>query len=291
MQRLGVPRIAWSDLYYYVLVQPWSVFYGILISCYLVANCGFALLYTLQPGSIDEAEPGSWPDAFFFSIETMATVGYGVMHPVTLYAHILVTVEIVFGVLAVPLATGLTILKFARPTARVLFSRDAVIAPFDGAPTLMFRIANIRANTIIEARIKVTLLRRDTTPEGHQLRRLIDLDLVRDTNPMFALTWTVMHRIGADSPLHGLSAEDCRMREVEILAVMTGLDATSSSMVHTRYAYQASHVRFDRMHEDIVSSLPDGGVRIDYRRFHETRAAGAAVLRPAQQPERVASLP
>lgn len=269
MERLGVPREAWRDAYFYVLVQPWGVFFAILIGLYLCANCIFAALYLLQPASIDGAR--TWPDAFFFSLETMATVGYGVMHPATFYAHMLVSAEILFGVLAVPVATGLTILKFARPTARVLFSRNAVVAPFDGVPTLMFRAANIRSNTIVEARVKVTMLRVETTAEGHTLRRLVDLPLVRDTNPSFALSWVILHPISEESPLFGMTGEACLERDVQIVAVMTGLDATSSTTVHARYAYDASDLRFGQVFADIITTLPDGSLRIDYRRFHDLR--------------------
>jgi len=273
-RRVGVSRVPWRDAYFYLLVQPWSVFFAILIGFYLLANCVFASLYLLQPGGVDGAH--GWPDVFFFSLETMATVGYGVMHPVTLYAHLLVSAEILFGVLAVPVATGLTILKFSRPTARVLFSRHAVVTPFDGVPTLMFRAANIRSNTIIEARMKVTMLRLATTAEGHTLWRLTDLDLLRDTNPTFALSWTVMHAIDAKSPFFGMSSEDCFDQDVEIIVVMTGLDATSSSTVHARHVYDAADIRFGHAFADVVTELPDGSVRIDYRRFHDLRPMGPA---------------
>lgn len=270
VERVGVPRIAPQDLYYYILVQPWSVFFLILILLYLSANCVFASLYMLQTGAIAEARPGSWADSFFFSIETMATVGYGVMHPETLYGHLLVVVEIVFGVLAVPVATGLTILKFARPTARVVFSRNAVVTLYDGVPTLIFRLANIRENQILEARIKVTILRYEKSQEGHSIRRLVDLPLMRDTSPMFSLSWSVMHKIDENSPLYGLHPSQWINEDLMILALMTGIDATASAMVHARYSYAAEDVLLGRMFVDVVSILPDGGARIDFRRFHDT---------------------
>jgi inward rectifier potassium channel len=270
VERVGVPWLGPQDLYYYILIQPWSVFFLILIALYLAANCVFATLYFLQPGAVAEAASGSWGDHFFFSIETMATVGYGVMHPVTLYAHVLVVVEIIFGVLAVPVATGLTILKFARPSARVVFSRNAVVTPYDGVPTLIFRVANIRSNQILEARIKVTILRYETSTEGHRIRRLVDLPLMRDTSPMFSLSWSVMHRIDETSPLYGLRPVDWINEDLMILALMTGLDATASAMVHARYSYAAEDILVGRMFVDVVSVLPDRTARIDFRRFHDT---------------------
>jgi len=270
IERVGVPRYAIRDLYHTILVQPWSLFFLILIVLYISANCVFATLYTFQPGDIAEEHPGAWSEAFFFSVETMATVGYGVMHPVTLYGHILVIVEILFGVLTVPFATGMMIVKFARPTARVLFSRQAVVTPYDGAPTLIFRLANIRANQILEARMKVTILRSEQSSEGHSIRRLVELPLVRDTNPMFALSWSVMHRIDEASPLYGMKPADWEREELMILALMTGIDATSSAMVHARYSYGAEDIRMGHMFQDIITIRPDGVARIDYRRFHET---------------------
>ncbi len=270
IERVGVRPGAFQDMYHYVLVQPWSLFFLILLALYISANCIFATLYWLQPGAVAEASPGFWPDAFFFSIETMATVGYGVMHPVTIYAHILVVIEIMFGVLAVPVATGLTIVKFTRPTARVLFSQQAVVTPYDGVPTLIFRLGNVRANQILEARMKVTILRYETSQEGHRIRRLIDLPLVRDTTPMFSLSWSVMHRIEPGSPLFGQSVSEWVAEDLVVLALMTGLDGTSSAMVHARYAYAAKDILFGRMFEDIVSVQPNGQARIDFLRFHNT---------------------
>jgi len=270
IERIGVSRWAFQDLYHYVLIQPWSLFFLILLVFYLTANAVFATLYWLQPGAVAEATPGAWSDVFFFSIETMATVGYGVMHPVTLYAHILVVIEIMFGVLAVPVATGLTIVKFTRPTARVLFSRNAVITLYDGVPTLIFRLANVRANQILEARMKVTILRYEVSLEGHRIRRLVDLPLLRDTTPMFSLSWSVMHRIDATSPLYGLRPADWMREDLVVLALMTGLDGTSSAMVNARYAYGPADVLHGRMFEDIVSVQANGSARIDFSRFHET---------------------
>ncbi len=244
-------------MYHYILIQSWGVFFLILLAFYLSANSVFATLYWLQPGAVAEARPGAWGDVFFFSIETMATVGYGVMHPVTLYAHILVVVEIMFGILAVP-------------TARVLFSRNAVITLYDGVPTLIFRLANVRANQILEARMKVTILRYEVSLEGHRIRRLVDLPLLRDTTPMFSLSWSVMHRIDATSPLYGLQPADWVSEDLVVLALMTGLDGTSSAMVNARYAYGPADLLHGRMFEDIVSVQENGNARIDFSRFHET---------------------
>ena len=283
--RIGLPKDRWRDLYHSLLVLPWSGFFAILVGFYLAANTGFATLFLLQRGAIAGAETGTWLEAFFFSVETMATVGYGVLHPGTLYGHIVATTEIIFGVMVVPLATGLVIAKFTRPTARILFSRHAVITAFEGRPTLIFRAANLRSNQIIEGRAQVSLLRRQTTEEGHQLRRIIDLPLVRETSPIFALSWSVMHRIDAASPLAGADAETLHAADARIIVVMTGIDGTTSSTVHATHQYTAGDIRFDHAFVDVVSLAADGTPHIDFNRFHETRPAPpAAAVEPVQRP-------
>ncbi|MBV8455607.1 MAG: ATP-sensitive inward rectifier potassium channel 10, partial [Acetobacteraceae bacterium] len=177
MVRLGAPRVGWHDVYYGFLVLPWSAFIVSLAGLYLLLNLGYAVLLASRPGSIHGARPGSLIDAFFFSIETMSTVGFGEMYPATFYGHVIVTIDVVTGVLLVPLATGLMIAKFTLPVARVMFSRNAVVDRFDGVPMLMFRVAAIRENQIIEARMKLTLLRDEETVEGHRYRRMLDLPL------------------------------------------------------------------------------------------------------------------
>jgi inward rectifier potassium channel len=274
IRRLGVRGDNWRDVYYFVLVQPWIAFYAGLIAFYLLVNCLFATLFWLSPGCVAEPVPGRWLDDFFFSFETLATVGYGVLHPVTLYAHWVVVAEIMVGVLLVPLATGLTIAKFARPTARVTFSRNAVVTQYDGVRTLMFRLANLRSNQIFEAHVNLTLLRSERTQEGRLIRRLIDLKAVRHTQPMFVLSWSVMHRIDESSPLFGIDLAAAGTDDLDIVVVMTGLDATTSSTVHARHAYSSGDILIDHMFDDIVQSDARGRFTIDYRRLHAVTPVG-----------------
>lgn len=254
---------------------PWSAFLISLVGLYLLLNLGYAVLFALRPGSVSGARPGSLLDAFFFSVETMSTVGYGEMYPATLYGHVVVAIDVVTGVLLVPLATGLMIAKFTLPVARVLFSRNAVVSRFNGVPTLMFRVANIRENAIIEARMKLTLLRDDETSEGYHYRRMLDLPLARDDSPFFALSWTVMHPIVEASPFNGMGPDDCRSETAQLVAVLTGIDGTTSSVVYARHGYEPADILFDRVFEDVLEVKEDGTVNIDFRRFHATRPAPA----------------
>lgn len=271
MVRLGAPRVGWHDVYYGFLVLPWSAFFLSLAGLYLLLNLGYAVLLASRPGSIHGAQPGSLIDAFFFSVETMSTVGFGEMYPATLYGHVIVTMDVVTGVLLVPLATGLMIAKFTLPVARVMFSRNAVVNRFDGAPTLMFRVAAIRENQIIEARMKLTLLRDEETVEGHRYRRMLDLSLVRDASPFFALSWTVMHPIDDASPFHGMGPDECRSQAAQLVAVLTGIDSTTSSTVYARHGYTYADILFDHAFEDVMEVKEDGSVKIDLGRFHRTR--------------------
>jgi inward rectifier potassium channel len=242
---------------------------------YLGANMVFAGLYLLQKGAISTARPGSFADTFFFSIQTMATIGYGVMAPQTFYANLLVTIETLFGVLLLALVTGLAFARFSRPRARVLFSRHAVITPFNGVPTLMLRMANERRNEILQAEVSCALLRTEWTQEGDVIRRFYDLQLSRYRSPVFALTFSVMHPIDESSPLYGATPEILAEMEAELVVTFTGIDETASQSVHARTSYLDTEILFDRRFKDIFGITADGRRAIDFRHFHETEPIDA----------------
>ncbi len=261
----GAPRI---DIYHWLLTVPWSGFFALLAAAYAVFNVVFALLYLLQSGSIARAGAHSFADAFFFSVQTMATIGYGDMYPATLYANILVTIEVLMGMTGLALATGLIFARFSRPTARVMFSSVAVVARYDGAPTLMFRAANQRRNRILEASVNVMLVRNERTAEGQVMRRFYDLALARHHNPTFTLTWTIMHPIDASSPLHGTDAETLRVQQAEIIASISGLDESFAQTIHARKTYRPDDIRWGWRLADIIGRTADGRLAVDYARFH-----------------------
>lgn len=260
------------DLYYTLLTIPWSGFFGLLAVSYGIFNLGFALLFLVDSGSIANARPGSFADAFFFSVQTMATIGYGAMYPATLYANLLVTLEVLLGMTGLALATGLIFARFSRPVARIMFSRVAVIADHDGKPTLSFRAANQRNNRILEAQVTVSILREEVTAEGQRMRRFHDLALARSRTPMFALTWTVMHVIDEKSPLHRATPASLEAEQAEIVVALIGLDETFSQTVHARHSYLAEEIVWNRRFVDILDRLDDGTRVIDYRRFHDVEA-------------------
>ena len=267
--RAGAANGYLSDLYHFLLVSSWSRLLLLLGLVFVGSNCLFALAYLLAGDSIQGGRPGSFADAFFFSVQTMATIGYGHMVPRTLWANILVAIESLVSLLGLAVVTGLTFAKFSRPTARVLFSRVSVIAPWDGVPSLIFRMANQRGNQIAEARVHVVLARNETTAEGDVFRRLHDLQLIRNQTALFALTWTAIHPISDMSPLNHATRESLAESEAEIIVSLTGLDESFSETVHARHSYRAEDIVWGARFVDILSRLPDGRRQVDYTRFHD----------------------
>lgn len=238
------------------------------VGLYLSANALFALVYLAGGNCIENAHPGSFADAFFFSVQTMASIGYGAMYPRNFYANAVVTVEAVLGLLGVAIVTGLAFTRFSIPTAKVLFSHVAVIAPFDGVPTLMFRTANERHSLIVQAQIQVTLVRNEVNLEGRFMRREYDLRLIRSQTAIFALAWMVMHPIDEHSPLYGVTAEMLAESEAEIVVTLSGLDQTVSQTIHARHSFVANEILWNMWFVDIMSKTPDGKRAVDYTQFH-----------------------
>ncbi len=261
----------WRDPYHLLLTLPWHGFLALIIVGYFASNFLFALLYLAGGDCIANARPGSFSDAFFFSVQTMDTIGYGTLYPRTFYANIVVTVESLIGLLGVAMGTGLAFARFSRPTARVLFSRVAVIAPFDGVPTLMFRAANQRRNQIVEAQMRVRLVRDEVNLEGEFMRRFHDLKLVRSQNPVFSLSWTAMHPIDEHSPLYGVKAETLAETETMLVITLSGLDETVSQIIHARHSFVAKEILWNMGFVDIVSKTEEGHRFIDYSRFHDVK--------------------
>jgi inward rectifier potassium channel len=268
--RIGVEREWFGDLYHRTLMVSWPRFFAIGAFIYIATNIGFATLYLLQPGSIANAQPGSLLDAFFFSVQTLATIGYGVMAPATVYANLLMTVETAVGLLFVALTTGLVFARFSRPTARVLFSSVAVIGPYNGVQTLSIRLANQRQNQLFAAEVSMTLVRDEVSQEGEMTRRFYDMALVRDRSPVFALSFRVMHPIDRDSPLHGMTRESLIEQHAEIIVIAGGVDETLAQTVNARASYLPDEILWSRRFVDIIGWTEDGRRAIDYRRFHDT---------------------
>src|SRR5262249_35806370 len=268
--KVGLRARPLSDLYHFLMKTRWSVILALLVGAFLVLNLLFALAYlALGPGAIDNARPGRFDDVFFFSVQTLATIGYGKLDPLTSAANLVVTAEAVVGLLLVAMTTGIVFTRFARPRARVLFSRCSVITTYDGRPAFMFRMANERGNQIAEATLRATLLRSETLLEGTPMRRQYDLKMVRDHSIVFILTWTAIHIIDDDSPLRGVTEAALERDETELVVWVTGFDETVSAQIHARHSYLPGEIHFGARMKDVLSVLPDGRRQIDYSKFHE----------------------
>jgi len=265
---VGLEEGRWRDAYHRLLTMPWHRFFGLVLLGYLVVNGCFALGYFSLGDALENADPGSFLDCFFFSVQTLATIGYGRIAPRTLGANALVTLEALLGMIGLAVTTGLVFARFSRPTARVLFSKVAVVTTWEGTPSLMFRMANARGNQIVEARLKLTLIRSEITAEGQQVRRLHDLRLLRSEHAAFALTWSAIHPIDAASPLHGADAESLRASMSDLIVSLTGIDEGLSQTIHARHGYGPEDLRFGARFADILTS-DHGQSLVDYTRFHE----------------------
>jgi inward rectifier potassium channel len=273
---IGLPRDGWRDAYHILLTLPTPAFLGVLAVAFLGVNAAFALLYMSDPGGVTNARPGSFQDAFFFSVQTLGTLGYGVMAPKSLAANLIATLETFVGLANLAIATGLLFARISRPTARIMFSKRAVVTPFDGVPTLMFRAANQRRNLVIEADVTVTMIHDVTTREGLLLRRFDELAVLRARSPLFFLTWQVMHQIDENSPLYGETTRSLLDKRAEILVVMKGIDETFVSTIHARTSYTPDEIVWEAQLADIFTVDEHGMRAIDFRRFHDIRSQGAS---------------
>lgn len=259
------------DTYHYLLRASWAsavVFVGIL---FVLINLIFGAGYWAAGGIAGARE---FSDCFFFSVQTLGTIGYGAMHPTTVFANVLVTIEALVGLLMSAMITGLAFAKFARPTSRVLWSRICVLSDRDGVPTLMFRVANERMNHIVDANIRTSFLRAEVTREGDLVRKVYDLPLVRSSTPSFILSWTVMHAIVPGSPLYGMTEKELIGSHAEILLTLTGLDENLMHTIHSRVSYGPHQIVWGARFDDIIGKKTEDGRRIvDYSKFHESRSA------------------
>ena len=264
----GMPVPVWQDIYHSALTIKWPAFFVSLAMMFLLLNATFASLYMLGTAPIANQYPAGFGGAFFFSVETLATVGYGDMHPQTVYAHWIATLEIFVGMSGIALATGLIFARFSRPRARIMFSRYAVVRPIDGHMTLMARAANGRQNMIAEARGRMRMMRVETSPEGYRLRKLYDLTLVREQHPAFLFSWTLMHIIDETSPLFGETAESMKAREASLLISIEGADEQTAQTMQARHTWEAEAIRWQHKYVDLLRE-EDGVSHIDYIHFDE----------------------
>lgn len=270
----GLPPSFWTDLHHHAMVAGWPAFFASLACAFVIINLFFAALYALGDAPIANARPGNFLDLFFFSVETIATVGYGDMHPRTIYGHLIATLGTFTGITSLAVVAGLVFARFSRPRARIVFARNPIVVTHDGVKMLMLRFANARHNVVTDATAKLWILRSEPTAKGTVFRRIRRLDLLRDESPMFALTWTIMHRIDETSPLQGWSEDDFASNDATLIITISGLDETSNQFVHARKEYSTREVLLDHDYADIITIDDAGVTRLDYSNFHTTVPAG-----------------
>ncbi|HTJ64101.1 MAG TPA: ion channel [Alphaproteobacteria bacterium] len=261
--KVGVSRFDLRDPYHLAVTATWPVFtIGVLV-LYAAINILFATLYAAVPGSIGNARPGSIFDAFFFSMETLATVGYGQMYPATTYGHLISVAEIMSGLAFTTITTGLIFVRFSKPRAKILYADHVVITPYNGLPTLMVRIGNGRMSILTDLNVRLSALISERSSEGHNLRRVNDLRLVRSNVPMFALMMTLMHPIDEHSPLYGHTSQSMLDGDVRLFLSVQAQDSAINSTVHDLKDYRAHHVKFGMKYTDAVTVNAEGRTMAD----------------------------
>lgn len=277
VQRSGLSFLSSLNAYHALLSLSWTVFLLLVLLLYFLSNILFALLYaSLGPEAlVDTTTPGSslFLRGFFFSVQTFATIGYGTIHPVGLIPNLLVTIESYYSLIANALITGVVFARFARPTAKVVFSEVAVIAPYRGKTGFMFRIVNGRNNQLIEVEAKV-MFARFVNEDGQAMRRFDMLELERRKVAFLPLSWTIVHPIDENSPMYGLTQQDLERTDAEILILLSATDETFSQVVHSRSSYKHNEIRVGRRFANIYRETADNEpLAIDIRKLSVTEHA------------------
>ena len=265
----GFRRVVFQDLFHYFMTITWPQLFATFAAFFLTFDALFGCAYYFVPGCIANLNPPGFAGAFFFSVETLATVGYGDMHPQTVYGHSVAMVEIFVGLMSLAVITGLMFARFSRPRARFLFSRSMVVRPVDAQRTLILRAANLRLNVIQDASASLYMMRNEVTEEGFRLRRVIDLPLKRSTQPTFNLGWTIMHVIDESSPLFNETSVSLGDSDAAFVVSMSGTDESTGQMLSARADYLHSDVHWNSTFLDILMEDSDGTLHIDYAKFDE----------------------
>ena len=264
LRKIGALRYDLRDPYHIAVTLPWSAFFLAMLAVFVLINLVFAGLYLAAPGAVAHLHGPT--DAFFFSIETLATVGYGNMAPASLYGHAISGLEIVCGMFFTALTTGLIFVRFSRPRARLLYADKAVVAVRNGRPTLMIRLGNARASVLTNAQARLSALLPEVTLEGQLYRRPKDLVLDRAHLPIFALTWTLLHELDASSPLNGYTPERMESEQVRLFLSIAAHDEALNADVQDMRDFGPEDVMFGMRYQDAVAFDREGRTFADLGR-------------------------
>jgi inward rectifier potassium channel len=275
VRRKGL-RLRDTNLYLMMIDTSWPWFLTVVLAVFLGINMLFAWIYLLiGMNHLRGVEPemGDFLNAFFFSVHTLTTVGYGNVFPSGTWANALAALEAATGLMVFALATGLLYGRFSRPSARILFSQRALVAPYQDGTSLQFRITNARSNVLMDLEARVLLMTVDRT-DGQLKRAFTDLPLERRQVYFFPLTWTVVHPIDEASPLKGKTAEDLKAAETELLILIKGFDDTFSQVVHSQYSYRYDEILWGAKFLPAFHVDTKGDLVLDVNKIHELKVLG-----------------
>jgi len=274
--KVNTDAYQWRDIYRWLLGLSWPQFALFVGAIYVGLNLLFAVFYSVDPNSVAGRTSTSWfLDCFFFSVQTLATVGYGHMYPQTLYGHMVSTIEIMTGIFLIAVMTGLIFVRFSRPIARVLFSRSMVIGPLNGKPTLMVRIGNENHHSMVEAKFRIMFSRDQELLEGGDFRYFYDLKLHFNQITVFPAALTLRHEIDETSPLHGATLESLEAGRALFFVSVVGIDPVIAAEVQTQKDYTWRDLKFGHRFVEIYreSKEKERRLTVDYGRLHDTEPA------------------
>ena len=244
---------------------------ALLCAGYVVTNLFFASLYWLcGPGALAGAADTPllrFEDSVFFSVQTLATIGYGRLVPVTRAANVLVAFEALVGLLGFAIVSGLLFARFTRPTAKITFSDKALIAPYEGGWALMFRLVNLRNHDLTDVRAVVSFARWAEI-DGERSREFDQLTLERDSIIFMPLHWVIVHPITGNSPMRGMTEASLAESDPEFVCLITADDETFAQTVHSRTSYNEDDIVWGARFSDMYVADADH-VAIDMSRLHD----------------------
>jgi inward rectifier potassium channel len=278
VKRTGLPIFSSDDTYNWLISMSWRKFMFIILVAYLIINILFAFIYISIGIENLNGAPGitardHFFDAFFFSAQTISTVGYGHISPTGFITSCVAAFESMLGLLAFALATGLLYGRFSRPNAKILYSKQMVVAPYKGITGLMFRLANGRNNQLIEIEVQMVFTINEVI-EGKKTRRFFPLALERSKIGLLSLSWTVVHPIDENSPLFGMTNEEMIDGETEVLILIQAFDDTFSQTVHSRASYLDDHIIYNSRFASILSQDENGVTILDLAKLSSIEKAG-----------------
>jgi inward rectifier potassium channel len=264
--KIGTPSAS-ADLYYATMELGWPAFIGLVTACFVLINLGFGTLYAFLPGAISNVAPGSVADGFFFSVETLGTVGYGNMAPTTHVGHVIAAIEILIGLFFSATMTGLIFARFARPRTSFVFSKVATVGQRENRSVLMIRVASTRLRPIADVIAQLSWLQKMTLSDGRTYRHLVDLPLLRSHNPQLVFAWNLVHEIEEGSLMfEALLGGD----EFRLIASISGIDTLLATQTLGGLSYERADVLIDHEFEDMIDDSTDL-FEFDLTKLHDVR--------------------